>query len=1267
MNPSLHHVPALTLLVRSQPQRYAGSALQRACARARVLLPLLALCLAGPTQAQYAISQVPMLVTSPPPPNIVLTVDDSGSMAWAYVPDSLGQYAGTAGFTASAYNALYYNPAIVYPVPPDASGQPVPQTQNYALTSFTHAYVDGFNPDQGWLDLSAAYTPTLSYRPGSSAPLSATGGTTGPAYYYVYTGGGTCSTPVASLAPPADTCFTQVLVSASSGPNASDERQNFANWYSFYRTRHLAIVSSAAIAMQDAGLASARVAWQALDSCKDDFTATNCRGWRGTSFDNQIRRFTGQHKTDFYNWLFQLPAANSTPTRVAWWRVGKYFSNSKLGANGPYGIDPNQTPTVTGSELLCVNNFNITLTDGLWNDNNQGANANLCGLDGSAVTCGNTDNNAITLPDGTSYVPAVTTSSTSIYSDLGSGGDTAISSGGLSDIAFYYWANNLRPDLKGFYVPPYFPDTSTNNLATGAPNDPSWPYWNPKNDPATWPHLVNFTVGVGLTSFLSLPGLAWTSAHDQTAGSAYRNLLSAASACPPASNCTWPAVDVAGNGNGNVYDLWHAAINSRGDAFSAESPQDLVAAMTAIISRIEGQTRGNSAAAGSSPSLTANTQLFIGSYDGADWHGTVTAYAVNPLTGAVSATPTWQTNPASFAAPAARAVFSAGSGLPAGGAAITVSPGIAFSAAGLGSTLLSYLGTTSAAQGTMLSYLLGDASGELRNGGAYRNRPISPLGDIVDSNPVYAYSEAFPNYDRLPESVGTNAYATYVAGKSATGRPAMVYAGANDGMLHGFDASTGSERLAYVPHSVIPNLTALANPNYLHAFSVDGPVFVGDAYFAQGSAAAAWHTVLVGTTGAGGRGVYALDVTSPQSFGAGSVLWDLDGSAAPYGNGDVNLGYTIGQPIIARLNNGDWAAVFGNGYLSGRSCAVLYIVRLADGLVRTLDTSGAASGSTGSCLNGAATNPNGLGSPTLLDLDQNGTTDYVFAGDLQGNLWKFDLTSSDPSKWGVAYQTASLKPAPLFTATTKGNTPQPIIAAPNLGPSLGNLNGYLVYFATGRLFASGDPADTTTQSIYAIQDQGAPITAPNRKTLVQQTVIAATDGSGNENIQAPYAAVDLTAADGWYIDLPGSGERALTEPLLAGGLLLFSTVVPQSQPCNGGCGGFVYAVNAFNGDGGTGFLVDPTTNKTYDALATVVGCVKGLTLINKGSTLNVYAAGNGGYPPSSVAVPSGTGGGAGGGGTGTGTGTGAGVPPSIWHIQGGLPVPGRISWHEVTQ
>lgn len=1328
--------------------RAIGAARDVAAATAAFALCLLA---GGPAGAQVQVSQQPLLGVTPPPPNIVFTIDDSGSMAWAYAPDSVGHYNETAAFTSNSYNPLYYNPNTSYNIPPNANGNPV------SSPTFSKAYYDGFNTDMGSVDLSCGYTPTLAYQPGTagpSAPCSAgTGGggggppagggggggfqsatgNYGPAYYYLFNNGPGCPSPNPAQAPPPDSCFTYVQVSTTSGPGGTDETQNFAIWYSFYRTRHLSIITAAAEAMQNKGLQSARVAWQALNSCADNFTGTNCFGFRGgnTSFQDQISYFSGQHQTDFYSWIFQLPAAQTTPTRDAWWRAGQYYTTK--GPNSPYGSNPNPTLSTNASaqatsDLLCVNNFNITLTDGLWNTYAETQN-NFCG----GQVCGNTDSTATTFPDGTTYTPSYTSGSTTIYGDgnpAAGGGDYALGrndTGGLADIAFYYWSTNLRPDLTKFYTPAYYPYPGTNNPTNGDTTDATWPYWNSLNDPATWPHMVNFAVGVGLGGFLDVPGLVWSGdAHDSTTGSAYMNLLTAASACGTSANqpCYWPPVDPNASGGGftgssagggNVYDLWHAAINSRGNFFSAASSQDIVNDMSQIMARIQGQSSGNSAAAGSSSSLSASqsTNLYVASYAdlGSDWYGVVTAFAVNS-NGAVAATPLWTTTASSIAAAAQRKVLSSSAALPGTSAGMTSTAGIAVSyvsgsnasASGLPPDLLADLGDTPLAQSQIVDYLLGDPAKEQRNGGVFRSRPITVLGDIIDSNPVYTYTEAF-NYLVLQPEGAT--YGTFLGTKSS--RLPMVYAGANDGMVHGFNATTGNEVFAYMPHTVYPNLayegcgTAtgcasspivknLASINYTHAFYVDGPVFVGDAYFGDiANNNPTWRTVLVGTTGAGGPGVYAIDISDPKAVSAANVLWDLDGNASQVGvasndvvadcgnNGgtntcttDPNLGDTIGRPIIARLNDGNWAVVFGNGYASPRGCAVLYVVRLYDGAVQTIDTSGASQGTTTAC-SGANAN-NGLGSPTLVDVDGNGTTDFVYAGDLHGNLWKFDLTSSTASAWGVAtFGSAGGTPQPFFTAMTAGNVAQPIVTAPNLGPSPVNASAYILYFVTGHMFANGDPTNTTTQSLYAVQDSGLPVKG-SRTTLVKQVAIQATDGSGNEDIRQPYPTVDLTVNNGWYIDFPNTGERALATPLLDNGVLLTATVIPSQQPCNGTCQGFIYAVNQFNGNGGLNFLKDPANNTAYDGLADTVGCVSGLTLIANGTTLEWYASGS---SPANASSSAGSGGSAGGatgsggpGNTGTGVGNNGGTAPCPTCIQQGggtLSVPGRISWHEVIQ
>ncbi|HEX7136764.1 MAG TPA: hypothetical protein VF219_02915, partial [Vicinamibacterales bacterium] len=323
---------------------------------------------AGNASAQYAVSQLPALTPSPPT-NIVMTVDDSGSMQWAYVPDSMGDNAGTRRFDAGSYNALAYNPNITYPAPVMITSAGTQQL----TSSFTAAPIDGFNTAAGTVDLSTNYQPTQSYSPGSSsqqfapapsqdtalicAPAATCTGA--PAYYYVYkatlTGCTSSSTD--------DNCYQYVRVSATSGLGGTDERQNFANWYSFYRIRHLMIASAAAITMADPVLTQARVTWRDFWTCTDLTAGNTCAGWDGAVVDNRIRPFTGAQRTNFYQWLARVPANQSTPTRTTWQNIGDYFSNTSLGGNSPYGLNPNPlTGTAPNTELACVQNYNITLT-----------------------------------------------------------------------------------------------------------------------------------------------------------------------------------------------------------------------------------------------------------------------------------------------------------------------------------------------------------------------------------------------------------------------------------------------------------------------------------------------------------------------------------------------------------------------------------------------------------------------------------------------------------------------------------------------------------------------------------------------------------------------------------------------------------------------------------------------------------------------------------------------------------------------------------------
>jgi type IV pilus assembly protein PilY1 len=400
----------------------------------------------------------------------------------------------------------------------------------------------------------------------------------------------------------------------------------------------------------------------------------------------------------------------------------------------------------------------------------------------------------------------------------------------------------------------------------------------------------------------------------------------------------------------------------------------------------------------------------------------------------------------------------------------------------------------------------------------------------------------------------------------------MIYVGSNDGFLHGFNALTGQELFAYVPGAVIPNLSLLSDPNYAHRYYVDGSPAAWDAYFGIGGGSASWRTVLTGTTGAGGKSVFALDVTDPAAFSASKVLWEIN-QDTPYRSSGTSvdaadpqyssrLGFSLGQPVVAKLNNGQWAAVFGNGYRSSGEQASLYIVRVSDGtLIKRIDT---GVGSVGS--------PNGLGTPTLYDSDGDELVDAAYAPDMRGNIWKFSLTGNNTANWQIAFGSAAGFPngQPLFQARSGASTVQPISARIELAKPPAGKPGVMVLFGTGRFFAVGDNTDTTGQSFYGIWDNlSTPVTATDRSTLQVQTITSTTmtlRGQANTPVRRVSGnTVDWTTKRGWYIDLPSSMERVIGAASVRDGRAIFTTVIPSPDPCQFGGSGWLMEVSATTG------------------------------------------------------------------------------------------------------
>ena len=481
------------------------------------------------------------------------------------------------------------------------------------------------------------------------------------------------------------------------------------------------------------------------------------------------------------------------------------------------------------------------------------------------------------------------------------------------------------------------------------------------------------------------------------------------------------------------------------------------------------------------------------------------------------------------------------------------------------------------------------------------------LGDIVNSTPAYVSNK---NYGYTGTSIdmtstGQQSYATFVGSTGFSSRTPTVYVGANDAMLHGFNANlpcsyysssipatcanAGQEIVAYMPSTVFSTdsgLVNLSSPTYNHQYFVDGSPVVRDVYVPTSGTGSwpaptgtgctsamtgCWHTVLVGTTGAGDSGIFALDVTTPDSFATSHVKWEVSDfdtpNSADLTSFSTNLGYAIPQPAIGRMNDGSWVAIVANGYASSGGQAVLYILNIQTGaIIKTFNT-----------LAGSTTNPNGLSTPAPIDIDGNGTIDLIYAGDLLGNMWSFDVSSSNNTNWRIARGTTSA-PLPLFTTcdnSTPTCKPQAITDRPtvsSVGSTQSPSNSSMIFFGTGTYFQTTDNnvSNPQVQSFYGVWDQCVPFYSPATSTSASIASACASSVT-KSNLQAQTIlsqttttrvtsnnSVNYPTQKGWYIDLVnpastttpqgGVGERLVSASVLNNGIIYISTLIPVPAP-----------------------------------------------------------------------------------------------------------------------
>jgi type IV pilus assembly protein PilY1 len=619
-------------------------------------------------------------------------------------------------------------------------------------------------------------------------------------------------------------------------------------------------------------------------------------------------------------------------------------------------------------------------------------------------------------------------------------------------------------------------------------------------------------------------------------------------------------------------------------------------------------TSSASSVATNSTSLNTGSRIYQARFNSNDWSGQLLSFTID-LNGVIASTAEWDAGQKINSQDAiTTSIAPTGRNIATFDTTVTPRIGRPFRWANLTATQKLALNTNIAAvndgQGSArLDYLRGSATNEGLGASNYRRRITSKLGDIVDSNPQFVGPPSAP----IPDTD----YQTFKSNNSS--RPAMIYLGANDGMLHGFDASSnasnqGKEIFAYVPSNVYYKLPWLSAQNYAHRFFVDGTPTVADVCarpspFNTACTASTWRTVLATTQGGGGQSLIVLDVTNPyNNTEANAASWVLfEFRDADHGG---RIGNVYGYPTIAKMSNGKWAVIISSGYNNSYRCTVLpcgtggdyldtddysfgranmYVIFIENGITNGGNWVEGTDFFRFNTLTGSGASPNGFGPPLVVDVDADGTADYIYAGDLFGNFWKFDVTDTNGNNWGSSFSSAG-NPVPLYVAKDPSAVNQ-IITAP-----AGFMNhpngGYMLFFGTGRYLQTTDPnSPYTVNTFYAVWDwqskqpvdsnvkPGAgplpsSVTTRNSTLLQQQTTLATVTVSGIDFRVTSDNTVNYATQRGWYWDFPTSGttgERMVVGPIIRNDKAIITTLVPSTTSCDAGGSGFLTDLDALTG------------------------------------------------------------------------------------------------------
>jgi len=973
----------------------------------------------------------------------------------------------------------------------------------------------------------------------------------------------------------------------------AEEMTNYANWWTYYHTRMQTMKTAASNAFAPVG-SGYRIGYMTINN-----------GTNSTNDFLNIGTFDVTQKNSWYKKLMSANPGGSTPLRAALTTAGRIYAG-KFNGKSIYGVT-----VVDPMQYACQQNFTLLSTDGYWNETsnpnqvdgstdigNQDAAAIRPYYDGSTATSVTTTQTTTESysTSGCSSGKKIVSTPTILTHTVVTGGGAVISddapgvtttgtvktvvnctsnpralaapvttvsnsvsspsgpSNTLADVAYYYYMTDLRTPALSNANGVLGTDVSQNIVPTQSVNGSTDPTLN-----ATWQHMTTFTLGLGASGYM-LPSTSYLS---DTSGD-YFDVTHGTAANPTAGICSWQTSGrcnwptPVNNQQTTIDDLWHAAVNGHGTYFSAGSPGALYLGLTNALQSLKKATSASAAATTSTQNpVPGNNSEYVSSFRSGDWTGDIVAQDIDLTTGQSSSTTKWSaqllldstvytTRKIYTYDPTAAGklkLFTWDSLNPTEQKLFTT-PHISTLSQFCTTGTICLTDQTSASGKNLVNFISGDRTneGDLSDSTKYYRARAHVLGDIVNSEAVYIQA---PQQSYLDAG-----YADYKTAQS--GRQGVVYVGANDGMLHAFNADTGQEMWAYIPSMVMGNLYKLADKNYSanHQYFVDGTPVQGDV-FINGQ----WRTIIVGGLNGGGQGYYALDVTDPANPQA---LWEFtsDTSKTTGYVTDANLGFTFGKAEISKLKTGTWAVFVTSGYnnnTTGDGQGRLYVLDAQSGAKVAAIPNGISTGV------GDATTPSGLAQIRAWadDSFHNNTALRVYGGDLLGNVWRFDVNGNIGASGYDAQLLATLKgPAPASAV-------QSITAKPELG-LIGNFP--VVFVPTGKYLGLTDLTDTGVQSLYAIKDQlkssgyGSPRDDSN---FVRQTITVCADNSTDiscpaKNRKVSSNAVNFATDDGWYVDFPDTGERGNTDPALALGTLAIVTNVPNANACTAGGFSFEY-------------------------------------------------------------------------------------------------------------